>query len=190
LKSLLALLLTLALIAAPAGAHADDAVSPTRRAIVIARVLAYDGALAARAGATLVIGVLYKKGNPASERGAEEAVKSFKPLESVMVASLPFRALAAPFAGASALEALIDKEGVDALFLCDGLDAEMTAIKQISHKRKVLTLGTQESQMKAGVALGVVTESGKLQIVVNLAFSREEGAEFSSDLLRIARVIK
>jgi hypothetical protein len=175
-------------MAAPA--RADDAVSPTRRAIVIARVLAYDGALASRAGGTLVMGVLYKKGNAASEHGADESVKAFKPLESVMVASLPFRALAIPFTGGAALEAVIEKEGVDTLFLCEGLDADIPAIKLVSHKRKVLTLGTQEAQLKAGVALGVVTDNGKLQIVVNLPFSREEGAEFSSDLLRIARVIK
>jgi hypothetical protein len=190
LKTLLAFTLGLCLSLGPVWVRADDAVSPARRAVVISRVLAYDGALASRSGSTFVIAVLFKKGNPASEKAAEEALKAFKPLEAVLMSGMPFRAMAAPYTGAPGLETLIDKDGADVFFICEGLEADIPAVKQVTRKRRVLTLGTQEAQVTAGVSLAVITDGGKLQILIHLPHSREEGAEFGSDLLRIARVLK
>jgi hypothetical protein len=165
-------------------------VSPTRRAIILTRALAYDANLTARAGSSYTIAVLYRKGDPASERTNEEVMRAFKPLESVNLAGLPFRAVSTPFSGAAPLEALVDKEGLDSVLVCEGLEGDLAAIKQVSRKRKILTLGTQEAQATAGVSLAVVKDGAKLQIVINLPQSREEGAAFGSDLLRIARVLK
>jgi hypothetical protein len=183
----LGLCLSLRSVSVPAD---DAAVSPARRAVVISRVLAYDGALASRAGSTFVIAVLFKKGNPASEKAGEEALKAFKPLEAVLMSGLPFRAIAAPYTGTAALEALIEKDGADVLFMCEGLEADLPAVKPVTRKHKVLTLGTQEAQVMAGVSLAVIADAGKLQILIHLPHSREEGAEFGSDLLRIAHVLK
>jgi hypothetical protein len=74
--------------------------------------------------------------------------------------------------------------------VCDGTEGDLPAIKQTTRKRKVLTVGTTNAQVTAGVSVGVLAEGGKLQIVVNLPQSREEGAAFSSDLLRVARVVR
>jgi hypothetical protein len=189
-SSLFAFTLGLCLSLGAVRAQAEDGVSPARRAVVISRMLAYDGALASRAGSSFVIAVLFKKGNAASEKAGEEALKAFKPLEAVLMSGLPFHAVSAPYTGGPALEALIDKEGADVLFLCEGLEADIPAVKQVTRKRKVLTLGTQESQVTAGVSLAVIAEGGKLQILIHLPHTREEGAEFSSDLLRVARVLK
>ena len=79
---------------------------------------------------------------------------------------------------------------MDALLICDGLAAELPVIKQLSRRRKLLTLGMLLEQVQAGVSLGVVDENGRLQVVVNLTESKDEGATFGSDLLRIAVVVK
>lgn len=183
-------MVALALSFLPGRGMAEEGVAPARLAIVVTRVLGYDEALSSRVGSDFVLGVLFKKGNPASERAAQEALKAWKPIEALTIVGRPFRAIAAPFTGGAAFEALIDKERVDAAFLCEGLDGDIAAITQITRKRKVLSVGSQEAQVKAGVSLAVVPDNGKLQIVLNLPRSREEGAAFSLDLLRVARVLK
>jgi hypothetical protein len=171
-------------------ALAEESVPAQRRAILLTRVLAYDDALVTRAGSSFVICVVSHKGNAASESQAKEMLTAFKDLEKVMIAGLPFRATAVQFTTAANLEALIESEGIDALFVCDGTEGDLPAIKQTTRKRKVLTVGTTNAQVTAGVSVGVLAEGGKLQIVVNLPQSREEGAAFSSDLLRVARVVR
>jgi hypothetical protein len=171
-------------------AGAEESVPARRRAILLTRILAYDDALATRAGSSFVICVVSHKGNAASESQAKEMLGAFKELEKVMISGLPFRATAVQFTTAASLEAFIDSEGIDALFVCDGTEGDLPAIKLTSRKRKILTVGTTNAQVMAGVSVGVLAEGGKLQIVVNLPQSREEGAEFSSDLLRVARVVR
>jgi hypothetical protein len=171
-------------------AFADETIPPRRRAILLTRILAYDSALAARAGSTFVICVVFHKGNAASEAQAKEMLGAFKELEKVMISGLPLRATSSPFTTGPALETLIDGEGIDALFVCEGLEDELAAMKQTSRKRKILTVGTTNAQVVAGISVGVLSENGKLQIVVNLPQSRDEGAEFGSDLLRVARVVR
>lgn len=190
MRRLLCALLGLSVALASPLALGEEAATFGRQAIVLTRALAYDSSLASRSGDSFVVVVLAKKGNAASERMSEEVVRVFKPLEAVKIAGLPFRAVAAPFSGVAPLEALIDKEGVDAVFLCEGLAADLPAIKQLSRRRRVLTLGMVLAQVLAGVSLAVVSDNGKLQVVVNLTESREEGAAFGSDLLRIARVVR
>jgi hypothetical protein len=154
------------------------------------RALTYNSSLASRSGDTFVMAVLAKKGNAASERMATDALHAFKRLEAVKIVGLPFRAVEAPFSGVDLLEALIEKEGVDALFICDGLASDLPIIKQLSRRRKLLTLGVLLEQVEAGVSLAVVDEKGRLEVAVNLTQSKDEGATFGSDLLRIARVFR
>src|SRR5262245_56728761 len=105
------------------------------------RALAYNSSLPAKSGDTFVVALLAKKGNPASERMAEEAARAFKPLEAVKSLGLPFRTVVAPFSGVAPLEASIEKDGVDALLLCEGLGTDIPAIKELSRRRKLLTIG-------------------------------------------------
>ena len=61
---------------------------------------------------------------------------------------------------------------------------------ELTRKRHVITVGSREDYVKRGVSLGVFLASGRPTIMVNLSASRSEGAAFSSDLLRLATVIK
>jgi hypothetical protein len=186
------LALAAALLCSALAMAADDPpeVVMSRRAVTIARALSYDATLADRAGGEVLLVVLFKKKHPGSDRAAEVAGKAFKQLETLRIAGSPFRRLVVPFAGPAELEQLVHKEGVDALYLCDGLEEELPAIKQITRQRKVLTLGATEAQARAGVSLAVVVEGSKTVIVVNWTQSREEGASFGSDLLRLAKVVR
>jgi YfiR/HmsC-like len=167
-----------------------DSSVTSRRAIALTRALSYDTSLVQRAGDEVVLLVLFKKRHPQSERTAEGAGKAFRQLQNLRIVGTPFRRLVAPFVDIGELEQLVQKEGIDAFFLCDGLEDDLPAIKQVSRRRKVLTLGYSEAQVRAGVSLAVVAEGAKMVILVNWAQSRQEGATFGSDLLRLAKVIR
>jgi hypothetical protein len=176
------------LAGAAAPADLPESSVASRRAMVLTRALSYDATLADRAGRTIVLLVLYKRRHGDSEKCADVAGRAFKQIESLRIAGAPFRRLVVPYA--ADLEQTVETTAADVVFLCDGLEGDLAAIKQVTRKKKVLTIGTTETQVRAGVSLGLVAEGTKMTIVVNWTQCREEGATFGSDLLRLARVIR
>jgi hypothetical protein len=154
------------------------------------RALAYDTKLKARTGDSVVLAVLFRPDQPSSKSAADAVARAFKPLENVRVQELPFKVVEQPYTSKGDLQAAIGAQGIDALYVVGGLEGELSSIKEISRKRQVLTIGAREQLVADGLSLGVFVVDGKNTITVNLAASREEGAAFTSDLLRLARVIK
>jgi hypothetical protein len=167
-----------------------DQVSPDKQAVILARALAYDDNLHARAGESLVIAVLFKPGQGSSENAADAVVRAFKGIEGVKVQNLPLHVVKLAYSGKDALHAAIGSQGIDALYVSPGLEGDQGGIRDESHRSHVLTIASKEEQLNAGLSLGVFLFDGKTTITVNLPASKEEGAAFSSELLRLARVIR
>jgi len=169
--------------------HAAD-LPPSKQAIFLARVIAYDGNLKVRAGAALNIGILVKKGDADSERLADSVLKAFLPLEAATVLGLAVKVSRVNFGGRDSLDKSVREGGIDTLYVCSGLDANLADIKSVAHARKVLTMASKEDHLKLGLSLGVFSIDGKNTILVNLEASREEGVAFGPELLRLATVVR
>jgi len=165
-------------------AHAAD----DRRAAIVARALSYDYALKSRAGEGLSIGVVYRP--VTTEAAADQWVQSFKPLESVKVQGMAINVAKIAYEGIDRLKSRVSAEGIDVLIVCDGLDDALSAILQLSHEKKLLTVAGKEAYVQGGVTLGIVNEGERITIEVNVAGAAAEGVNFSSELLRLAKMIK
>jgi hypothetical protein len=161
-----------------------------KQAIFLARVIAYDANLKARAGPAVNIAILAKKGDAESERAAEAVMNAFVPLEAATVLGLPVKVVRLGFTGREALDKSIRDGGIDTLYVCGGLDAQLADIRAVARSRKVLTMASQEMHLKQGLSLGVFLVDGKNTIMVNLEASREEGVAFGPELLRLATVVR
>jgi hypothetical protein len=169
---------------------ARAAAGEERKATILARAFAYDYSLKGRAGKSVSLAVLFKAGTPASETAADAWVKAFKSLEGVTMQGLPFSTSKVPWEGADRLRARIASDGVDIVFVCDGLEPDVGAIREVSREKKVLTVTDREALVLQGVTLGVYAEGDKLTITINLPAATGEGVSFSSELLRLAKVIR
>jgi hypothetical protein len=169
-------------------ARAD--IPPDRQALILTRALSYDDNLRSRAGDAVVVAVLFKSGNQASESTADTTTRAFKALEGMKVQNLPFKVVKLAYTGKDPLQSAIVAQGIDALYVSTGLDGDLASIRDVSRRDHVLTIGAREDFIERGMSLGVFTVDAKPTITVNLAASREEGAAFSSELLRLAHVIR
>jgi hypothetical protein len=170
---------------APAPGRAEDEIPPDRKAVILVRALAYDNNLKARAGSSVVVAVLSR-----GEAAAEGMYRAFKALESVRVQDLPLRVVKLQYAGKEALHAAIGAQGIDALYCTPGVESDLAAVRAVSRQDHVITLGAREEAVRGGLSMGVFLVGGKMTITVNLPASREEGAALSSELLRLAQVIR
>jgi hypothetical protein len=171
-------------------ALADEEVLPSRQVVIIMRALAYDANLKTRAGGTINLGILYKKDNVRSEQMASIMTKAFGALASTPVAGLPIAVARLSYGGAEALRKSVGAMGIDILYVCEGLDGDVGAITEVTRRTKVLTVGSRQEQVPKGLSLGVFQVDGRTSILLNLPASRQEGAAFAADLLRLATVIR
>ena len=166
---------------------AADSVPPDKQAVILARALAYDDNLHNRAGDSLLVAVLFK---PGSDGAADAIYRAFKGLEGVKVQGLPLHVVKLAYSSKDGLHGAVSGQGIDALYVCSGLEGDQGAIRDESRRDHILTIASHEEQLITGLSLGVFMYEGKMTITVNLPASKEEGAAFSSELLRLARVIR
>jgi hypothetical protein len=178
-----------ALLLGPALGHGES--SNTVLAKTLVRALSYDTRLRERAGEQVVVAVVHKPGSAASEREGKEIGAVFRDLEAVTLHGLPLRVVSLGYGDAHDLEVYAIDRGIDAFFICQGLEDDLPRIKLVAHRHKIRTLGAREELAQQGVALVVeLRDRDRPLIVVNLKESREEGAAFATALLRLAKVLK
>jgi len=177
----------LLLVAAGGRSARAQEIASDRQVLILSRALAYDSNLKSRVGSELVVGVLGKAGH---EDAASSMARAFRSLVSVKVQGLPVRSVQLTYTTVGALASALETHAVDVLYVVAGLDDEITAIADLARRRHVVTIGSRQDQVARGLSLGVFTVEGKPVIVVNLPASKAEGAAFSSDLLRLAKVIR
>jgi hypothetical protein len=171
-------------------AIADPAMVREWSATVLVKALSYDEKLLDRGGQEMVVAVVYRAGGDGATAEAEDWYRAFAKLSAVRFRGLPFRAVKLPLGNAERLRKAIRQEGVDALFVLGMPKDDLVAIQKVARECKVSTLASREEQVAAGLSLGVFIIDGKNTLLVNLPASREEGAVFSSTMLKLAKVIR
>jgi hypothetical protein len=171
-------------------ARTEEELAPSRQVVIIMRALAYDGNLKTRAGSAIDLTVLFKKGDARSEQMAGTMAKAFGALATTPVAGLPIVVSRLAYGGAESLAKWISTSATDMVYACEGLEAELGAITEVTRKSKVLTVGSTPEHVRRGVSLGVFQVDSRTTILLNLTSSRLEGAAFAADLLRLATVIR
>jgi hypothetical protein len=167
-----------------------EELSPSRQVVITMRALAYDGNLKARAGRSIDLVILFKKGNAHSEQMAQTMANAFGALAGTTVAGLPIKVSRLAYGGADSLAKWIRTSNTDMLYACEGLEAELDAITSVTRRNKVLTVGSTPEHIRKGMSLGVFQVDTRTTILLNLTASRLEGVAFAADLLRLATVIR
>jgi hypothetical protein len=171
-------------------AIADPANVRERHATILVKTLSYDQKILNRAGKEVVVAVLYREGEDGAVDEAEAWRQAFGKPASLRFLDLPFRTLKLPLGTTEHLRKAIAQEGIDALFVLGATKEDLVGIQKVTRETKILTLASREEQVTAGLSLGVFVIDGKTTLIVNLTASREEGAVFSSEILKLAKVIK
>jgi hypothetical protein len=179
----------LALGVLPGTLSAGDG-SSEKRALILVRALSYDANLRDRIGQELILAVLARRGVPASEACSASMRQGFGALGAPKVAGVPLKVTQLWYAGGEALAAAVSQQGIDVLYQCEGLEADLPSIIYVARKYQVLTMAGSEEQVGRGIALGVVFIDSKPTLFVNITAAKNAGAALSSDLLRVARVVR
>ena len=159
------------------------------QASLFTKIMTFDRNLKARAGRELKIGVLYQKKVRSSLEAQEEFLRAMCGDPGRRIDGLALKCVAIEWTSALEVDAAVMREGIRVLYVAPLRAVAIDDIVAISRVRKITTLTGVPEFVEKGIALGIALRAERPLILVHLAASRAEGADFNSQLLKLARVL-
>jgi hypothetical protein len=183
LRALLALVIT----ASPAAGQ-EPQVPAELQARLFVKILSYDRTLAAPAPRDVVLGVLVQRRHRASLDAAEAMTAAIRALPPPTAPEPRLRAVLVD-AELDGLAGQLESLHVDALYVTPLRAVSAGEVLGVTRPRGVRTLTGVPDYVRQGLAVGLAVRDDRPEIVINLTAARAEGADLSSQLLKVARVI-
>ncbi len=155
---------------------------------LLKKVVRFERGFTGRTGDHVTLLVIRKAGNAESERATTQLLAAFSATNDF--AGKPPTATALDYSTPAALKAAIGSSGAQLVYLTTGLSADMAPIATALEGVTAITVSTDGDQVDQGAVLGFELVSSKPKIAINLAQARRQGLDFSSDLFRVARVVR
>ena len=158
---------------------ADPAVPAAVQLAVFAKVWTLDRTFPDPDHVTMA--VLYQSGNPASDAVRDE----------IATAKASIAGLRCVFVDLDRREPVASRipTGVSVLYIAPLRGYNLGALTRLARNRGIRTVTGVREYVDAGVAVGLAVRNDRPLILINLAASRAEGSEYSSQLLRLARIV-
>jgi hypothetical protein len=176
-------------LAMSGAALADEARIPARlQAELLAKVAAYDGKFAARAGPRATVLIVVATEIADSERfGAQIRAELSK---QARIGGVEHMEEIVRYSSASELARLCRERKAALVYLAPGLSAAAENISEALTGIDVLSVSAVPEDVGRGIVLGFELASGKPKLLVHLAQARRQNVAFKPELLRLARVIQ
>jgi hypothetical protein len=185
----LAWLLAPMLIAGSApGAPAQEMDVPASVQIpLLYKILSFDRNFAARAGDDIVIAILYQSGFRASTAAREQVEAALGHTASPLGARRIRWVSIELESGDLAVQ--LRRHETDVLYVTPLRGTGLSGIVDVARRGHLMTFTGVPPYVERGLSVGVGIEQERPMIIINLGAARAEGADYTSQLLRVSRVI-
>ena len=183
------MLLALGLLPEPALGDEDVAVPVPLQIELLLKVASYDKNLPARAPDVVRLAILVKPGSPSGNHVAQLATRL---LAGKALSGRAVEVSTLPYAGdAAALAQKIKEQRLAILYLAPGFESDdLTAISKALSGLSVLSVGALSRFVQSGTVLGFDLIGGKPKLLIHQKRARDQGVDFSSQVLKLAKVIE
>lgn len=166
----------------------DVAVPVSQHLPLMFKIFNFDRYFKSRITSNIVICVVYQKKYRASENIKNEVIETG---ESKFSTYLDYRVQYnfVSIDDASELESYLSKHSATVLYIAPLRAIDINEIGAIAARRKIITVTGIPDYVYRGISVGIDIKGDKPQILINLNQSKLENADFSSQLLKLAKVI-
>ncbi len=170
--------------------HAQEMVVPIKLQLALfLKILPFDWNLKDRVGNEIVFAIFYQNNFGISYNAKEGFLKVVKESSVKEIDGIPLRFVSIDIEETDLAEA-ITRDNVDILYITPLRAMEIEKITNLSRAQKITTLTGVPDYVESGLAVGVGVKGEKPLIIINLKAAKAEGADFSSQLLKLAKVIE
>lgn len=179
--------LALMLLASGSRLEAEERLSPKLAMVLMLKALTYDQNFGSHGSGEFVVLFVHGSGH---QRAAEEVLNAVAELKGTRIQGRPLRFIKAELKDASALRALTQEEQVAAVVALPGLPAHaVTSLAEVARAQRIYTLTLEPSFAEKELAVGVISNKGRMQLLINLSAARQVGASFEPTVLQLAKVL-
>lgn len=156
---------------------------------ILLNTLTFDRNLKKRQGERLTIGIVYQGSYRNSLQAKDDLIEALKsvPIREIFSHSLHIVPIDLYLIG---LEEAVTSQDVDVLYVAPLKAYDIRKISQLSRQERVITFSGVPEYSEQGIAVTVGKKGDKAQIIINLSAAKAEGADFSSQLLKLAKIVE
>jgi len=180
----LRLLVVLGAAAAVPALTAQEVPVPVRVQVpILLRIMTFDRNLPQRSSGDLVVAVLYQSRNRTALAIAEEVSRAIGSVAGAEAVGIDLDNI-------SDLRAVLAQSRARVLYVSPLRGVDIGPIVQASRAAGITTVTGVPRYVDEGVAIGLDLKADRPEILVNLAAARAEGADFTAQLLKLARLVQ
>lgn len=153
------------------------------------KILTFDRKLKARVGDEIVIGVVYQRKFRKSLNVKDRFVDMMNESSITKVENIPIRQVSIDI-DKTDLAGAVSRNNIDILYVAPLRALGVKTITGVSRAKRILTLTGVPDYVESGLAVGIGIKGEKPRVIINSPAAKAEGADFSSQLLKLAKVIK
>ena len=156
---------------------------------LLAKILTFDRNLQDRVGDEIVIAIVYQRKYRRSLNVKDNLFDIINKSSIKAIEAIPIQYLSIDLDNTD-LAKTVSMNKVDILYITPIRAVSMETITAVSRANKILTFTGVQEYVQSGLAMGIGIKGGKPNIIINLAAAKIEGADFSSRLLKLVKVIE
>lgn len=153
------------------------------------KILPFDRNFKKRVGDEIVIGIVYQEKFRKSLNIKTQLENFLGKSKENKIDDLPFRYVLINLGSLSEFKAILVKEKVDIVYITPLRAVAVDTLVSYSRSLGITSLTGVPAYCELGIAISIGTKGESPIIIINLPCARSEGADFSSRLLKLARVI-
>ena len=182
----------LAVLLGGGSAHAQEMAAPAEIQVpLLFKILTFDRRLEARPpGNAIVIAVVFQTGYRASLVARNQIVDALKAMQDSTISGHPVRWVAVEWIDEEQVRLALIRERTDVVYVTPLRGVELHPLVRTARAAGMTTFTGVPLYVEQGVALSIGIVRERPQIIVNLAATRAEGSDFTSQLLRLCKVIE
>jgi hypothetical protein len=171
-------------------AQGQDMLVPVKKQLdYFLKVLEFDRLLPRHQEDGLTIAVLYQDSFRPSLETRTEFAHACKDYNNLEVSGMPVRVIFIPWQGLADLDARLEQDEITALYVTPLRGVPIDKLRRLARIHQVTTLTGVPEYVQAGLSVGIGMAFERPKVLINLATARAEGADFSSQLLRLSAVV-
>lgn len=152
------------------------------------KIISYNRNIAQLQGSKLVIGIIYQGRNRYSKNIKEE-IEEYTSENPGTIATRSVEFVFLDVDKAS-IWSLLAKTAVHAVYITPLRAYDIDEITSVTRELKLLSITAVEDYVEKGISVGIGLKSDKPVILINLNACKNEGINFSAQLLKIAKLVE
>lgn len=173
-------------------AHAQEMAAPAGIQVpLLFKILTFDRTMGtAPPGQVIVIAVVFQSGYRASLVAKNQVVDALEAMEASTISGHPVRWVAVEWKDREQLRLALIHERADVVYVTPLRGVDLDPIMRTTRGAGMTTFTGVPLYVEQGLAVGIGIVRERPEIIINLSATRAEGSDFTSQLLRVSRVIE